>query len=289
MALVFSRGISVPGGLENATDAVLFRVATKAAKNEAEIDQLDRELKKLRAEAKRDAAALKRTQGAVVGQTASPGRAGTMQKVRVSASAQGIKAGGVSLRNGKFSISARSMRMGTGAYIVMGAIGMIGGALKQWREGEEIRKRYGGQELVGRLAQQAVKAPFVSGAELARGLVGEAVGFIGGDSARAKYRQKGEQLDDFLLGIFSPAEAIERKIAREQQRKRAYRESDALVTSELEAIQQWKPDNFQFRTSADIAAARRAIIDRDRAAILADSTALRDEILANAGIIAEAS
>lgn len=288
MALAFSRGISIPGGLENATDAVLFRVATKAAKNEAEIDQIERELKQLRAEAKRDAAALKRTQGAVVGQTASPERIGTMKKVRVTASANGLAAGGIALRNGKFSISARSMRMGTGAYIVMGAVGMIGGALKQWREGEEIRKRYGGQELIGRIAQQAVKAPF-SAVDLVDQGISEIAGALFGEQSRKNYLQRAQDRDDFLLGIFSPNEAVERKIAREQQRKRAYRESDALVTSELEAIQQWKPDNFQFRTSKDIAAARRAIIERDGQAIVDDAKKVRDEILANAGIIAEAS
>lgn len=286
MSLVFERNISVPGGLENATDATLFRVATQAAKNQTEIDKIERELKKLRAEAKAAANAAKRASGAAAGVAGGPAKTGTMKGARVKGSASGLAAGPVALRNGKFSVSARGLRMGTGAYIVMGAVGMIGGALKQWREGEEIRKRYGGQELVGRIAQQAVKAPF-SAVDLFDQGIAEIVGAAGGD--RRAYLQRAQDRDDFLLSIFSPNEAVERKIAREQQRRRAYRESSALVTSELEAIQQWKPDNFQFRTSADIAAARRAITDRDGQAILDDAKAVRDEILANAGIIAEAS
>ena len=288
MVNIFERNIIVPGGLENATDATLFRVATQAAKNQTEIDKIERELKKLRVEAKREAAAAKRASGAAVGRTAAPLRTGTMKKVRVTASQQGIAAGGLSLNNGRFAISARSMRMGTGAYIVMGAIGMVGGALKQWREGEEVRKRYGGQELVGRIAQQAIKAPFSAVDLLDQGL-SEVAGAIGGDRARKNYLQRAQDRDDFLLSIFSPNEAVERKIVREQQRKRALRESAALITKETEAIGQWKPENFQFRTSADIAAARRAITERDGAAILEDAKKVRDEILANAGIIAEAS
>lgn len=290
MALAFSRGISIPGGLVNATDAVLFRVATKAAKNEAEIDQIERELKQLRAEAKRDAAALKRTQGAVVGQTASPNKVGTMKGVRVKGSASGLAAGGIALRNGKFSVSARALRMGTGAYIFMGALGTIGGAMDQWREGEEIRKRYGSGELIGRIAQQAVKAPFTGGAELARKIVGGlVVEAIGGEGARKRYEWASEMLDRRILSIFSPAEAIEQEMARGFARKRAYNEAKALEDSEFEAIENWKPDNFQFRTSQDIAAARRAIRQRDGAAIIEDAIKVRDEILANAGIIAEAS
>lgn len=280
MTLAFSRGISVPGGLENATDATIFRVAMKAAKNESEIHQLEKELKQLRAEAKAAKNAAKRASGAAMGAAHTPG---TMGAVRVKSKDAAAAMGPVPLRKGASFIrgaAAGRMHLG-GVAVVMGAVGAAGAAARAWRDSEEVRAKYGGGELAGRV----IGAPFRALLRAGGSNLADVLDLFVSDKATRKGIREG--MADFGDLFLSPAQRVEREAARFNARRRAHRNADALVTDQLAEIEKWEPENFQFRTSRDITAARNAIRARDGAAIVRDAAALLEQQLSEADLASE--
>lgn len=296
MVDIFGRGIVVPGGLADATDATLMKVAKQTGKNSSEIRAIDAELRKLRAEAKKTGAMARRSQGANAS-TVAAGTA-TTAGMRARGSQAGVSAGPVAVRGGRIAINSRSLRMGTGAFVAMGVLGAVGGAFEQWGEQAEVRQRYGTGEALGRIGRDQLRGVFQGGAEGLARSISQIMTGTGGDGRG--YMQRFKQLFQRdaprwtriafpMLHLLEETEAqqIERKTAETKALNDARRLSTAFVNAELEAIAQYRPKNVTFRTDEDVAAMRRMMTERDGGAIAEDASKVSKAILQRAGLLPE--
>jgi hypothetical protein len=258
--------------LRGASDADLARMATRLARTEGDVFRVEAELREFRAKLRATDAKATR---AAVGASAISGTRGGLA----------LGKGPVKLGRAGVTVNAKAMKFGAAGYVVMGSLGTIAAGLKDWKENEAERARYGNPHFVGKRVWEAALTPITGGAAVVRDYIADIVGSLGGKEARRAYLKSAQDKDDFVIGLAAPGVQEQRLEARRVRRAQIKSAGEAYEAAEMAEIDSYKPENIQARTSRDMATLRRMIHESDDGRIKKDREALQDKLLEEAGIV----
>lgn len=246
---------TIPGNIGDFSDAQIFRLARSVANHEGELKQVEAQLKQLRAEANATKVDVKKVKAVQASRTGG---------TKLKASTTGLTAGPIKANGKGFTLTPGALR-GTGVFYVFGAVNAIGGLAKFWNENEELRRQYGGGEVLARGARKTIGA--VAGT-LIEGFL-ESVAAVqelfGNKEARDGLARAKENL---RLTLMTPAERIEREV-------RADRKARKFEMEETIYLEKYVPPNVLIGTTAGLQSLREYLLKINQDGIKSGAEAVR--------------
>lgn len=247
------------------SDAELYRFAVATADSDKEILRTLNSLQKIRNEARKAKAEV------------AGAKKGFLKGTKGGLEFQGIG----TLGGNGFTLSGRYMRGASGLMLVLGAAQAAENIVEQFDKWKAQEAELGRGEVLGRTGGAVIESAFrfATGGEGGRAIA-RLIGRVLFDKTAA---QSNDAFEEFQRRITTTSlQKAERQFQLRAAQANVERAQSEFIESEIQFLETWRPQNVQLRSSADVAALKKAVWERNEGSLLRDITENRKALQARA-------